>query len=343
MTEAGAIERLVAWAEDAGACVDPVEIRTDEAGSRGLYVRRAVRASELLLRVPPALIVTHELLAETPVGGAIAAIEGKLHSRYVLLGAWLAAEQLDPGSPWRPYIDALPASLAYMPTLRPADELAALDGTRARALVERRVEELRWDLTVVGDLVDEVSALSRDAMVWGTHAARTRGFYTRHSLWPALVPIADMANHGEANARFGFADRGDFEVHATIDLDAGTEVLHDYGRQSNARWLVGYGFALEDNPEDEVALHLAGSAQPVFVGAAADDRFHIAALVATGADEIAAAAERATALVAQAPPVAEGDEAWRRTCAIVRAGELAVLARIAARAGELYAAARAAS
>jgi histone-lysine N-methyltransferase SETD3 len=332
------IDRLMAWARAAGAYVDPIEIRVDERGSRGLFAARAVRAGEILIRVPRTLVVTHDVMAETPAGGSVASIAGMLHSRYEIHAVWLASERADPRSAWRPFLDAMPASFPSLPASRTTDELVALEGTRALALVRQRAEELHRDLTIVSDLVDEARELSREALVWGHQAASTRGFRTDDDARPALVPIADMANHGEACASFSFAANGDFEVHARRDLDAGREIYTDYGRNSNARWLAGYGFALPDNPEDEIALSFSPDSSPVFVGAVADDRFRIAALLAGNAEEIVAAARRADHLISRTPPQGDGDAGWQRTCEIVRAGERAVLAQIIERADELFAA-----
>ena len=335
---------LVDWASDAGGYVEPIAIRANGLGGRGLFTRRAVRAGELLIRIPQRIVITNDVMEEHPIAATLSSFEGKMHSRYVMHAVWLAAQRADAASPWRPYVDALPASFAYMPTLRPDEDLAALEGTRALEMVMRRRQELRTDLTVVTDLIDEARDLPFADLIWGNHAARSRGFATPDGERPALVPIADMANHGVANATFDFADRGDFEVHATADLAADVEVLHSYGQFSNARWLVGYGFALRDNPDDEVILEIDGS--PVFVGATDDDRMTIARSLASRenghwdddalAATIAAAAARAADQIAAAPRPAphEADDAdvaaWRATCELVRAGERAILSRVAA-------------
>jgi hypothetical protein len=326
-----------AWVRDAGAYVEPIEIRADDHGRRGLFTRRAVREGELLIRIPRRLVITDEVMRAHPIAATLGSFEGKMHSRYVMHGVWLAAQRADASSPWQPYVASLPASFAYMATLRSDEDLAALDGTRALEMVLRRRAELRTDLTVVTDLIDEARDLPLADLVWGNHAARSRGFRAPGGERPALVPVADMANHGTENASFDFADGGDFEVHATADLAAGEEVLHCYGQFSNARWLAGYGFALPDNPDDEVVLELAES--PVFVGAADDERMTVARSLAArengGWDEaalaatIARAARRASDQIAAAPPPSSDDAAWRTTCEIVRAGERAVLARIA--------------
>ena len=70
----------------------------------------------------------------------------------------------------------------------------------------------------------------------------------------ALVPLIDLANHSPSpNAALGF-DGDAFTLAATADVAAGAELLVDYGARPNAALLQLYGFALDDNRADALAL-----------------------------------------------------------------------------------------
>jgi len=47
---------------------------------------------------------------------------------------------------------------------------------------------------------------------------------------------------------------------------AGAQVLNNYGAKPNAELVLGYGFALQDNPDDTIVLKVAGQAQGREVG-----------------------------------------------------------------------------
>ena len=50
---------------------------------------------------------------------------------------------------------------------------------------------------------------------------------------------------------------------------AGSQVLNNYGAKPNAELVLGYGFALQDNPDDTIVLKVTGQAQGREVGRSA--------------------------------------------------------------------------
>ena len=72
--------------------------------------------------------------------------------------------------------------------------------------------------------------------------------------WGAVSAVVPTATHGAAEA---------FVLRASRDLDAGTEVLLDYGPRPNYELLTTHGYALERNPHESV---------PVTLGPREDDK-----------------------------------------------------------------------
>ena len=71
-----------------------------------------------------------------------------------------------------------------------------------------------------------------------------------------LFPVIDAANHHhDAKVEWRF-DPGRFVFKAIDSVQAGSEVLNNYGPKANAELLIGYGFCIEDNPYDTVLLTL---------------------------------------------------------------------------------------
>lgn len=59
----------------------------------------------------------------------------------------------------------------------------------------------------------------------------------------------------EADSRWQFDDQlNGFTITALRDIPRGSQVYDSYGRKCNSRFFVNYGFALEDNEEDNEAL-----------------------------------------------------------------------------------------
>ena len=70
----------------------------------------------------------------------------------------------------------------------------------------------------------------------------------------ALVPFADMINHcvnkqtvwSYSNERKGFI------MEAIQNVKKGVEIFDSYGKKSNSRFLLNYGFVIDDNDSDEL-------------------------------------------------------------------------------------------
>ncbi len=311
---AAAVARLESWAAARGARFEALEVRVDAAGNASAQARRPIGRGEPIVTIPRAL-----MLADRDVG---ASSPGEL-------AAWLALEAARLDSPWRPFLEVMPARFADMPVFRGGDELAPIAGTTARLLA---AEAHRETLAAYAALPDHVRArVPLAAYAWGRAVVQSRGFNAPFTIDPsiAFIPIVDLMDHarGETTWRYDVAGAR-YVVTASRDFAAGEAVHLDYGAYGNARLLVDYGFALPDNPDDETVLVLAG--EPFLVAGPGDGR--LADLRETfGWRAIARAAASAIERLDRLPdrpPAASGS--WHASCALVRAGERRTLARIVA-------------
>jgi len=71
-----------------------------------------------------------------------------------------------------------------------------------------------------------------------------------------LFPVQDASNHSnDAHVDWTF-DPGRFTISINDPVEAGGEVLNNYGWKGNDELLMGYGFCVPDNPYDTVMLTL---------------------------------------------------------------------------------------
>jgi hypothetical protein len=86
----------------------------------------------------------------------------------------------------------------------------------------------------------------------------TDGRETRLGELGILVPALDILNHGDSSVewlRFNTTD-SHLQVICMQPRKKGQQLWSNYGSVSNERLLFAYGFAIKDNDNDEVALHL---------------------------------------------------------------------------------------
>ncbi len=242
-----AIARLLAWAAAAGARWDGIEVRVAADGSAAVLAARSIAPGEPILTLPRHLmIIDDELgLATSDPRDALA--------------AWLPRAARDPASPWRAYLDALPARLAELPMFR--DDLDALAGTLAHALATEDARDIR----------DAYARLAPDGVsladfAWGCAIVKSRGYHAPGTLEHriALLPLVDLFNHGLGDTTWTYDPRdGSFVVSTERGFAIGDEVHMSYGDRSNARLLVHFGFTMPGNPADEAALLFDLAADPV--------------------------------------------------------------------------------
>lgn len=338
-----AVPALLAWAADAGAWFEPIEIVTAADGNRTARARVDVAAGALLVAVPRALMITDVDVAARPEIAAVQEHERMLATRNSTIGLWIVREHADPASRWRPFLDALPPAYPWLALHRPAAEVAALAGTRALAMIVDQADGCRGDLAFAAALAPDLAAVTLADFAWGRQVAGSRCFRIADDDGSvrALVPVADLFDHGRLDAawRYDAAARR-FEVRAVRALAAGEEIQISYGLHDNAVLASTHGIATADNPHDEVLVELPGPGGRAFaLGASYDVRFAraMAAAVARPGDtdthgflRIARAAAASSAAIAAAPAPAAGDLRWAALCATVRASERAIAAAIGA-------------
>ncbi len=262
-----ALAALEQWArESAGITFDNIEIRLAPDGNRTVHARRDLVEDDLLIQVPRASLITDADVEATPLGGAVAGLGDALSSQHSQIAAWLVDERRKgPGSPWRAYLDGLPPSYGWMSGYRRAAEIAALAGTRSRDVALATLASVVNDHELVRRKARGGADLTLGDFAWGRSVAMTRMFHVTIGGLSrrALIPIADMFDHGAGDTTWGYDDALEvFVVRAGRAIKAGEEIRAIYGRFENSRFLTCYGFAIPDNPDDESVLRLPRIADP---------------------------------------------------------------------------------
>merc|ERR1719253_2082069 len=74
-----------------------------------------------------------------------------------------------------------------------------------------------------------------------------------------LVPMADMLNHKRPHeTAWNYDDsKGAFTITTTKRLLKGAQIFDSYGRKCNSRYFVNYGFSLDVNEDNQVAMDFA--------------------------------------------------------------------------------------
>lgn len=280
------LDQLCSWINGViGAHIGAVCVRkwNDERNERCLQATRHITEDDVIIRIPAACLISGKLArsdkrVETVL--QLAASEGLdkslpnscSDSAAILL--YLMAElSMGDGSFWKTWFDSLPKK--FVTPLMVDEEIIAtvLGGTPALTLVEQLRSELlelytSWFVpcAVRGSAeVFDKKACGWETFLWAHSMMESRSFLVDGDTM--LAPFADMANHAvrgsqACNARVrgwtttDATDKIGLEVVATRPIQANDEICISYGVLANWELLAHFGFAMHDNPDDALIVHV---------------------------------------------------------------------------------------
>ncbi len=251
------MDGFLRWLIDGGAHVDGLDVR-ELGGRRGVVALRRFATGEAVARVPRPLLITRELVRGSSIGRQIRDAGIELSNHHSLFAAWLLLERRDARSTCRPYLDVLPRDLSSFPIHATGAERALLAGTLAGELLDELRTAIDDDYVRLGERVRMFRAIDRDEFTWARLCVGARAFsVTIDGIGTiALVPFADLLNHHRDRHTVWSYDQvvAEFVLTAQRDIAVGDEVWNGYGAKGNGRFLVQYGFCVDDNADDEAQL-----------------------------------------------------------------------------------------
>lgn len=255
------LQALLDWLSRQGVKLPAVTIAPDARAGRTVLAAEDIREGQTVLSIPDPAILTLDVARKSPIGRQMRAADMDLPSGHSYLAAHLLAERQRGSSPFKAYIDTLPTRFPTVPLFFPKELLPVLRGTFAASLMTRRREALCRDFVVLRNKVAAFREVRLRDYFWARTVVVSRvfGLEMRGATTEALVPLADMINHGRPPAiDWAYDDaKAAFVMTATRPIAKGEELNDSYGRKPNGRFFVHYGFALEAGADDEVELHFA--------------------------------------------------------------------------------------
>ncbi|OMJ75492.1 hypothetical protein SteCoe_25341 [Stentor coeruleus] len=247
---------LIRWLVDGGAIFPKIHIEFYSQDSRGVHCIRTINKKECILYIPPTHIITLELAQSSPIGQKMLANNLKLLSpKHCYLSTFIIQEKRKPDSFWAPYIKILPEYFRNFPIFFTEEEKECLIGTAFIDLVNEKIVDIKEDYNTICSVAPEFAEVSFEEFCRVRMAVSSRifGMEIEKKSTDGFVPLADMLNHQKARqTSWKFCQqRNGFIIEAAVDIFKGQEVLDSYGIKCNSRFLLNYGFTLDDNDANE--------------------------------------------------------------------------------------------
>lgn len=261
-------EALQKWLSDSGLPPQKMAIQKVEVGERGLVALKNIRKGEMLLFVPPSLVIAADSEWSCPEAGEV--LKKYSVPDWPLLATYLISEaSFEKSSRWSNYISALPRQPYSLLYWTRAELDTYLEASQIR---ERAIERITNVTGTYNDL--RLRIFSKYPHLFPEEVFNMETFkwsfgilFSRLVRLPsmdgrvALVPWADMLNHSSEVETFLDYDKSSKGVVFTTDrpYQPGEQVFISYGRKSNGELLLSYGFVPREgtNPSDSVELSLS--------------------------------------------------------------------------------------
>eukprot|EP00588_Corethron_pennatum_P012680 CAMPEP_0194265332 /NCGR_PEP_ID=MMETSP0169-20130528/614_1 /TAXON_ID=218684 /ORGANISM="Corethron pennatum, Strain L29A3" /LENGTH=508 /DNA_ID=CAMNT_0039005773 /DNA_START=142 /DNA_END=1668 /DNA_ORIENTATION=+ len=242
---------------------------TGDNEMRGVHAKIGIPPGTVCMTIPRQCLITVEMGKATEIGQRIVEADLELDApKHIFLMIYLLVDRQNTSSFFRPYYDILPKTLRNMPIMWNEEELSYLKGSYLLNQIEERIEAIEEDYESICQVVPEFgNAASLEDFKWARMCVCSRNFglLIDGIRTSALVPHADMLNHHRPReTKWTFdSERDAFTITTLQTISGGAEVFDSYGQKCNHRFLLNYGFAIENNREidgfcpNEVPLELS--------------------------------------------------------------------------------------
>ena len=238
-----------------------VEIKFYTNDYRGVVSNNDIIKYETIMLIPKDCLITLELVLSKPYGKQISELmQHELNSpKHCLLSCFLLFEANNPS--YKYYFDLLPRDYSNFPIFYTNEELEYLCGSPFLNLIINKKIDMQMDYNKLCEKITNFSQFSFDKFCKARCIVSSRVFgITMHNVkTDALVPFADLLNHRRPRQTQWFYDddKDAFIVQAIENIDKGSEIFDSYGKKTNARFLLNYGFSIENNETSEYTLTIS--------------------------------------------------------------------------------------
>ena len=225
---------------------------------RGVLAKSNILKDEIIMTIPKDCLISLETAFDTTYGKKIGEfMYNELNSpKHCLLTSFLLYEEKNPK--YKYYFDLLPRDYSNFPIFYTSKELDYLKGSPFLSQILEKKEDMKADYNKLCEYLPDYKQFSYlkfcEARV--LISSRIFGIAINDNKTDVLAPFADLLNHKRPRQTQWYYDDNleSFVIQATENIKEGSEIFDSYGKKTNARFLLNYGFCLDDNDTSEYLL-----------------------------------------------------------------------------------------
>jgi len=246
-----------------GLYLNKVEIGFNSDCDRFCKSTEEIYDKDILVRIPLEALMTLDLARQSQLGKYFTPqLEKKLNSPHHSLLSTFMLTEIDKGtkSKWKYYFDFLPMNYNNFPIFYTDKEFEYLKGTQFLELIKKKKREMKEDYDLLVKVIPGYSKYDFNLFkkMREVISSRVFGVTIKGKKNDIIAPFADMLNHKRPRqTHWNFDDNcNSFVIKAVSNVKKGHEVFDSYGIKCNSRFLLNYGFTVENNEDNEFKIVL---------------------------------------------------------------------------------------
>ena len=227
---------------------------------RGVIAKSDIAKNEIIMTIPKDCLISLEIALNTNYGSKIGEIMYKeLNSpKHCLLSSFLLYEEKN--KKYKYYFDLLPKDFSNFPIFYQKKELEYLKGSPFLQQIMENKEDMKKDYNKLCEYLPNFNQFSfiKFCKARILISSRIFGISINRKKTDVLVPFADLLNHKRPKQTQWYYDDNleSFVIQSIKNIKEGNEIFDSYGKKTNARFLLNYGFCLDDNDTSEYLLNV---------------------------------------------------------------------------------------
>ena len=246
-----------------GLYLNKIEISFNSECDRFCKATEDIFDKDILIRVPLEALMTLDEARQSQLGAYFTPqLEKKLNSPHHSLLSTFMLTEIDKGSKskWKYYFDFLPVSYNNFPIFYGEKEFAYLKGTQFLELLKKKKKEMKEDYELLTHVIPGYSKYDYNLFkkMREVISSRVFGVKKKRKKNDIIAPYADMLNHKRPRqTHWNYDDTCNaFVIKGVTNVKKGDEVFDSYGIKCNSRFLLNYGFTVENNEDNEFKIIL---------------------------------------------------------------------------------------
>lgn len=245
------------WCINNGATISEISLQTYKHNERGVHSINGIRKGKTLIEIPERLLITDKMGQESQYGIIFKKHLKHFRNHKIIYVMLYILQTNKEDLFFKPYYNILPKKVDNFPIFWDKEDIVLLSGSNSVNEIITRQKSILKDYEKLCEIIPgfkDKHTINEFIWVRTVVGSRNFGINIDNVHRVALVPLSDFLNHDkDPDVTWGFNSKSrSFKMVSNRYLKKDKPITDTYGNKSNLKYLLFYGFTLQNNIENDV-------------------------------------------------------------------------------------------